>query len=372
MLANYPGVTDIRDNYANERPEYRFELTEMAKAMGVTVAQVGTVLRGAVHGQEAQRLQAPGREVRVTLRYPVSARDDLNALGQLRLLHRGQWLLLSQLVDFHLDTSPASVHRVGGLRAVSVTAANDDALATADDIMDDLEEGYLETLVARYPGLTYRVEGEARESDEVQASLIVAAALAIFGVLALLALPFGSLRQPALILAILPFSLTGVIAGHALMGVSLSIMSFFGAIALIGVLVNDSLVLLYQLEDKRTASGVSDQTTRDVLIQTCRQRFRPILITSITTFFGVMPIIFESDPEALWLVPIALSLGVGILFGTVMTLLLLPALWVLTHRRDDSVENQPSHASQPPHASQAAEPPRPLNTAPHFVQEPSP
>lgn len=333
MLSQYPGVTDIRDNYAAEQPEYRIELTDLAKSMGISLAQIGKVVRGAVHGYEMQRLQLPNQTLPVNLRYPARNRADLSALNQLKLLHNGHWLDLGQLATFTAQSGLASINRVNGMRAVNVFASNDDALATADQIMDDLEDGYLETLVARYPGLTYRVEGEARESDTIQASLIIAACLALFGVFALLALPLKSLTQAALILAVIPFSLTGVIVGHAVMGLSLSIMSFFGAIALIGVLVNDSLVLLYRLQSNMTQRDRQSDTITEVIIATCRQRFRPIFITSITTFFGVIPIIFESDPEALWLVPIALSLGVGILFGTLVTLLVLPALLVLTQRQ---------------------------------------
>ncbi len=329
ILGSYPGVMDIRDNYGAKQQEYRLVLTEEAKAMGISLDELSQALRAAVYGLEVQRLQLPDREVQINLRYPEGHRDQLTDIANLQIRHSGQWFLLNQLADFAPDASLTSITRVNGQRAVNVFASNDDSLATADQIMDSLEDGYLESLVARYPGLTYRVEGEARESEEVQASLVIAALLAFFSVFALLALPLGSFKTPLLVMAVVPFSLIGVVLAHVLMHIPLNIMSFFGAIALVGVLVNDSLVLLYQYKVNLSAKN-SGKAIREVLIDTCRQRFRPILITSVTTFLGVMPIIFETDPEAQWLIPIALSLGVGILFGTLITLVILPALVILT------------------------------------------
>ena len=348
VLSAYPGVSDIRDNYGMEQKEFRLRLSSEAEMQGISLSQVTRAVREAVYGLEVQRVQLPGKEIKIVLRYPANWRDQLSDISQLPVFINGYWYVLNQLVQLEPYKGLASITRVNGQRAINVYANNDDSVVTADQVMDNLEDGYLETLVRRYPGLTYRVEGEARESEEIQVSLIIATLLAVFAIYALLALPLQSYWQPLLIMSVVPFSFTGVILAHWMMSIPINMMSFFGSIALIGVLVNDSLVLMYQLklefETDQKNSQSSDnlgmpykgmdqakpQTLKKLLTETCRNRFRPIVMTSVTTFLGVMPIIFESDPEALWLVPIALSLGVGVLFGTLVTLIILPSLVMLT------------------------------------------
>ncbi|MEM7041689.1 MAG: efflux RND transporter permease subunit [Pseudomonadota bacterium] len=350
-LADHPGVSNIRDNLSVTRNEYLMALTPEARLQGVTLETVSTFVREALLGLEVQRIQLPDRELKVMLRYPTEDRRDINRIMDLQMqLGVGRMAVLGDLIDIEFRKGLSAIQRIDGSRAVIVLANNDDAVATADEIMDSLEP-LLEAITERFPELTYRLEGEAKSSDEISVSLMVAMALAIVAVFALLALPLQSYAQPLWVMLVIPFSVPGVIAAHLLFAMPISLASMFGSIALIGVLVNDSLVLIYKLKQSER------QDLRAAIEETCKDRFRPIVLTSVTTFCGMMPIIFETDPEAAWLAPIAVSLGLGVLYGTLATLLLLPAAilsWGIKREepaeahsgRHDTVGSRPIGASE--------------------------
>jgi len=231
---------------------------------------------------------------------------------------------------------------VDGRRTKSVTADVEDEVANAEQVLADLRDsGELDALVARYPGLTWRLAGEQDERRDSLGSLAVGFPLAMLVIYALLAVPFRSYVQPVLVMAAIPFGAIGAILGHMLLGYGLSIISMFGIIALAGVVVNDSLVLVYtanRLRERADAAGgrglSTEQAARglgpfEAVIEAGRRRFRPILLTSLTTFFGLAPMIFETSVQARFLIPMAISLGFGILFATAIILVLLPALYLV-------------------------------------------
>ncbi len=321
VLSTIPGIYSIRDNADEDRIDYTMQLTEEAQWLGVKLETIATAARQALYGLEVQRLQETENEIKVMLRYPKQDRDSLDDLLAIPVKTSADtWLPLGYLAQVKTVPSISSIQRVNGYRVINVQANTDDTQISTDQVMDYLEDSYLETLIERYPGLTYRVEGEARESGEVSYSLLIASILAAIVIYALLTLPLQSYILPLWVLSIVPFGLIGVIAAHLLLSLPISLVSLFGVIALSGILVNDSLTLIYRLQ--RTTSTDLKQSIEEA----CLARFRPIIMTSLTTFLGVMPIIFETDPEALWLIPIAVSIGAGVLFGTAITLLLLPAM----------------------------------------------
>lgn len=331
VLATYPGVSDVRDNMDSSRPENQISLSHLAINRGITLADVSHTLRHGLLGLEVNKVQTQTGEVSLRLQYPERERRDLGALMQTPYwVGEHESIALGDLIELEATNSLGLIRRANGSRVVNIYASNDDAILSAESVMDNLEDTYLGTLIERYDNLTYRIEGEAAEADKTSASLIVATLVAIVSVYALLSLPLKSFKSPFLVLAVLPFGIGIIILAHGVFGLAISLPSLFGVIALTGVLVNDSLILVHQF----TNGGESPMKAevgelKQRLKHACRNRFRPIVITSITTFCGVMPIMLETDPEAMWLVPIAISLGIGVLFGTLITLLLLPCLILL-------------------------------------------
>ncbi len=328
VLATYPGVTDVRDNMDSSRPENQVSLSDLAVNRGIALADVSHTLRDGLLGLEINKVQTQTGEVSLRLQYPEEERRDFNALMQMPYwVGEHESIPLGDLVEMKSTDSLGVIRRANGARVINIYASNDDSILSAEAVMDNLEDTYLGTLTERYDNLSYRIEGEAAEADETSASLVVAALLAIVSVYALLSLPLRSFKTPFLVLTVLPFGIAIIILAHGVFGLPISLPSLFGVIALTGVLVNDSLILVHQFTNGgELAMKAKSSELKERLRRACRNRFRPIVITSITTFCGIMPIMLETDPEAMWLVPIAISLGIGVLFGTFITLLLLPCL----------------------------------------------
>jgi multidrug efflux pump subunit AcrB len=218
----------------------------------------------------------------------------------------------------------SEISRTDRKRVINVTARVDSKQASAQDILTDLKEGLLQQLAHDYPGLSFDMEGEEKERRDSMASMGRGFMLALFAIFALLAIPFRSYSQPLLIMVAIPFGIVGAIAGHLIMGFNLSMLSMFGIVALSGVVVNDSLLLIDRVNTNRRVGGLD---LHQALVEGGVRRFRPILLTSLTTFFGLAPMILETSVQAQFLIPMAISLAFGILFATGITLLLVPALY---------------------------------------------
>jgi multidrug efflux pump subunit AcrB len=217
----------------------------------------------------------------------------------------------------------ATLRRVDRRRVVTVTADVDEDAANANEINANLKETVLPALVADFPGLSFDFEGEERETADSMKSLRVNFAVALFLIFTLLAIPFRSYSQPLIIMSVIPFGFVGAIAGHLLMGMNLSMLSFFGMVALTGIVVNDSLILIDQINRMRRDGVALDEA----LLRSAQRRFRPILLTTLTTFFGLTPMIFETSLQARFLIPMAISLGFGVVFATAITLVLVPVIY---------------------------------------------
>jgi multidrug efflux pump subunit AcrB len=325
-LAEYPGVGDIEDSQTRGKRELSLRLAPAARTLGLTEEELGRQVRSAYYGAEALRLQRGRNEVKVMVRYPEEERRSTWDLDALRLrTPQGVEIPLSQAASIEEDRGFSTIRRAERKRVVNVTATVDSRTANAQEILGALRQGVLTQLLHDYPGLSYNLEGEEKERRESMNSMKSGYLLALFGIFALLAIPFRSYTQPFIIMAAIPFGAVGAIAGHLLMGYNLSMLSIFGMVALSGVVVNDSLLLIDRINQNRKEGSA----LLVAVLEAAQRRFRPILLTSLTTFFGLAPMILETSVQAKFLIPMAISLGFGILFATLITLLLIPALYLI-------------------------------------------
>jgi multidrug efflux pump subunit AcrB len=323
-LAEYPGVEDIADNYPIGKKELKLTLTPQARTLGITQEELARQVRGAFYGAEALRLQRGRNEVKVMVRYPEEDRRSIKALENMRIrTPAGGEIPLRQAANMEAGRGFSVINRTDRKRVINVSASVDNKIANAEEIIEDFKAGILTDLTRDYPGLTYDLEGEAKERHDSMQSMAKGFALALFVMYALLAIPFKSYSQPLLIMTAIPFGVVGAILGHLVTGYDLSILSLFGIVALSGVVVNDSLLLI----DRINRSRKNGEGMHEAILSAGQRRFRPILLTSLTTFFGLAPMILETSTQAQFLIPMAISLAFGILFATGITLILIPTTY---------------------------------------------
>jgi multidrug efflux pump subunit AcrB len=328
LVAGYQGAKNIDSGVATGKTQLDFTLTPEAKAYGLTAAGVARQVRHAFYGAEALRQQRGRNEVRIMVRLPESERRTLDTIEHLMLrTPAGGEVPFGEAVEITPGRAYTAISRREGRRVISVTADIDEAMGTANQVAADLEARLPDVLTAKYPGLSWSFEGEQRDQRDTFSQLGVGYMMAMLGIFGLLAIPFKSYAQPLVVMAAIPFGIIGAIIGHILLGYGLSIISMFGIIALSGVVVNDSLVLVVTANMNRDKNP--DQSVLDAVCTAGIRRFRPILLTSVTTFFGLAPMIFESSMQARFLVPMAISIGFGVLFATFIILLLVPALYLV-------------------------------------------
>lgn len=325
-LADYPGVNDIASSYSRGKREIRATLTRQARTLGITEQDLGRQLRAAFFGSEALRLQRGRNEVKVITRYPLDERQHLADLERLRIrTPQGNDIPVQQAALLSEDFGFSTIQRTDRKRVIDVTADVNAAKANSEEVIADLKTGLLKKLQHDYPGLIIDLEGEQRERKDSMGSMAKGFGLALLAIFALLAIPFNSYSQPLLIMMAIPFGFVGAVTGHLLMGYDLSMLSIFGIVALSGVVVNDSLLLI----DYTNSHRITGQTAFDALLIAGQRRFRPILLTSLTTFFGLAPMLLETSTQAQFLIPMAISLAFGIIFATGITLLLIPSLYLI-------------------------------------------
>jgi multidrug efflux pump subunit AcrB len=326
ILSGYETLRNVRNDYAQGKPQIDFRLRPEARALGLTASDVARQIRASFHGAEALREQRGRNEVKIVARLPKEERSSEHDLRKLRIrTPAGGHVPLSYVADATRGRAATSIQHEDGVRKVTVTAELGYGVASPREVLTDLGERVFPALQQEFPGLRIATVGAQREQAETFAALGQNYALAMFVIFALLAIPFRSYAQPVVVMAVIPFGFIGAVAGHVLLGYGLSIMSMFGMVALSGVVVNDSLVLIDATNGLRRR-GLS---AREAIIEGGVLRFRPILLTSLTTFFGLVPMIFETSVQAQFLIPMAISLGFGVLFVTVIVLLVVPALYVI-------------------------------------------
>lgn len=328
-LSEYPSIYDIQDNFGGGKEELKLYLKPRAYSLGLSLADIATQVRHAVFGFQAQRIQRGRDELRVMVRYPLQDRSSINDLLDLpiRIPNTDKEVVLSDVVRIERFESPSSLYRLNRRSILNVTADVDKEQANVPLILDELN-AYLQTVRQSYSDIEFRFDGEAEEAAETNANLISGLLLVLIAIYALLAIPFKSYGQPLVVMSIIPFSIIGAILGHILTGQQLSSMSFFGVLALVGVVVNDSLVLVDYI-NKRREQGME---VMQAALQAGAARFRPVFLTSITTFAGVMPLLLDPSQQAKFLKPMATSLGFGILFATMITLVIIPINYLLARK----------------------------------------
>ena len=325
-LRTYETLDQIENTYATGKPRLDHRLLAEADQVGLTSQDVGRQIRSAFYGSEALREQRGRHEVKVMVRLPEEQRDSLHDLDALRIRTPRRGLVpLASVASFSESQAPTAINREDGRRKVNVKAELAPGVRSNQEVIRSLEETVFEDLKEQFPGLELGFAGTQRSQEEVGASLGPNYELALFAIFALLAIPFRSYKQPLLIMAVIPFGFVGAVLGHLVMGFELSIISLFGIIALTGVVVNDSLVLI-DAANRKAREGASPLES---IVYGATRRFRPILLTSLTTFFGLAPMILETDFQARFLIPMAISLGFGVLYATLMVLIVIPALFML-------------------------------------------
>jgi multidrug efflux pump subunit AcrB len=325
-LADYDGVLDINDGFALGKEQIDFKLKPAARSLGLTETALARQVRNAFYGSEAVRQQRGRDEVRVFVRRPLAERQSEFALDTLLLrTPQGGEVPLSEAAEIKRGRAYTSIIRQDGRRLVHVTSDVDSKVATANDINASIKRDVLPQLMADYPGLSWTFGGEQSDQAESLGALGAGAVLALFVMFGLMAIPFRSYIQPLIVMSAIPFGVVGAVLGHILMGYDISFISVMGIIALSGVVVNDSLVLVDAINGYRRG-GLS---LAEAVITGGVRRFRPILLTTLTTFFGLMPMMLERSTQARFLIPMAISLGFGILFVTVITLILVPVLYMI-------------------------------------------
>ncbi|MCB9791372.1 MAG: efflux RND transporter permease subunit [Alphaproteobacteria bacterium] len=326
VLRSYSDLTNIENSYTSGKPQLDYKALPAADTLGLGPTDVGQQIRASFFGAEALREQRGRDEVKVMVRLPKEQRSSEYDLEQLRLrTAQGGFVPLSYVADLERGRAPTAINRESGDRIVNVSAELAQGVKSEQQVLNALKGTHLPALKAKYPGLKVDFAGQQREQAETFASLGRNYVLALFVIFALLAVPFKSYVQPLVIMSAIPFGLVGAIWGHLLMGYSLSIISMFGIIALSGVVVNDSLVLI----DAANGFRAEGMRPSEAILAAAQRRIRPILLTSLTTFFGLLPMIFETSLQARFLIPMAISLGFGVLFATVIVLLLVPALYLM-------------------------------------------
>ncbi|GHE83316.1 efflux RND transporter permease subunit [Thalassotalea profundi] len=325
QIATYPTAFEISDSLSNGKEEIQIELTEQGHALGMTRTSVTNQVRTAFFGTQVQRIQRGRDDVRVMIRFPLSERKSLANLGEMLInTPSGGQVPLSHVATFNPGKSPSAINRIDRFRTVNVTADVDKTATNMTVLNADLKV-YLDDLMNKYPGVSYTFEGEAKEQAESFSSLGLGLMFVFFIIYCLLAIPFKSYIQPLIVMSVIPFGAIGAILGHWIMGMDLTIMSMLGLMALIGVVVNDSLVLVDFINKKREEGA----ELMEAVLTAGQSRFRPVLLTSLTTFIGLMPLLFETATQAQFLIPMAVSLGFGIVFATFITLVLIPVNYLL-------------------------------------------
>ncbi|WOC27196.1 efflux RND transporter permease subunit [Pseudoalteromonas sp. N1230-9] len=327
-LATYPTVYEIADSMSDGKDELQIELTEQGLALGLNRVDVSQQVRNSFFGAQVQRIQRGRDDVRVMVRLPIEERRSVADLTDILIkTPTGGTVPLSHVATLVPGQSPSSIYRIDRYRTLNVTADVEKSNTNMTVLQADLKT-YLDELMVQYPGVDYSLEGEAKEQRESFGSLAWGLVFVFFIIYALLAIPFKSYMQPLIVMSVIPFGMIGAVMGHWVMGMELTIMSLLGMLALIGVVVNDSLVLVDFINKKREEGGDLLETVK----MAGAARFRPVMLTSLTTFIGLMPLLFEKATQAQFLIPMAVSLGFGIIFATLITLLLVPVNYLLMER----------------------------------------
>ncbi len=334
-LAAIPGVFQILDDNSSGKLEYTLALKPEARLYGITLQDLALQTRNGFFGIEATTVQRGQDNVAVMVRYPSEDRDSLADLLDTRIATQsGDLIPLSTVATLAEGIAPSEILRRNGRQVTTVTADVDESIISNGEANRIIRQELLPPLLAANPGLNAAFGGEQETQGDAQAALGQALGIAMFVIFALLALIFRSFVQPIVVMLAIPLGLIGAVTGHLILGIPLGLLSFFGIIGLAGVVINNSLVMI-DLYNEYLAKGYA---VKDAVVEGTKDRFRPILLTSVTTFLGVYPLIMETSLQAQFLIPLAVSIGYGVLIGTVVIIFAIPAVFMLVHNVTHAVK----------------------------------
>jgi multidrug efflux pump subunit AcrB len=363
VLRSYPALYNVNNEYSSGKPQLDFRLRPEARHLGLSSSTVALQLRSSFFGAEAIREQRGRNELKIMVRLPEAQRSSEHDLDTLMIrTPRGGEVPLHYVADLERGRAATAIYREDGQRTITVGAELAPGVQSSREVISDLQANVFPTLAEAHPGLAIDLAGAQREQQESFAALGQGFVFALFVIYALLAIPFRSYIQPLIIMAVIPLGFVGAILGHAGLGYNLSIMSAMGLVALAGVVVNDSLVLIDAVNIERSRG----KPTLPAVLDGASGRIRAILLTSLTTFFGLVPMIAEQSVQARFLIPMAISLAFGVMFSTFITLLVVPALYVIVEDLRGLVGIRDAHAASEsgpptewtPAQVQPGEPPR--------------
>ncbi|HEU4365607.1 MAG TPA: efflux RND transporter permease subunit, partial [Candidatus Krumholzibacteria bacterium] len=325
-LARYDGVYDITDSFRGGKQEIKLKVKPAAEAYGITLSDLGRQVRQAFYGEEAQRIQRGRDDVRIMVRYPEAQRRSIDDLQRMRIrTPDGGEVPFTEVAEGELGVGFSTIQRVDRKRSINVTADVDATRANATEVMSDLRANVLPGILKDFPSVSYTFEGEQREQADTMRDLGRAFLLAQLLIFAQLAIVFRSYIQPLIVMSVVPFGLVGAVWGHVIMGLDLSMLSMFGLVAVTGVVVNDSIVLVDYINQRRREGLPLEQALREAGVR----RFRPIWLTSLTTFAGLTPLLLARSVQAKFMVPMAVSLAFGVVGATFITLAIVPAAYLI-------------------------------------------
>lgn len=320
-LATYPGVFEIADSLSDGKEELQIDLSPQGYLVGLTRNEIVNQVGQAFKGLQAQRIQRGRDDIRVLVRFPISERRTISSLNEMLITApNGRLIPLANVATIKPGRGPSQITRIDGYRVLNVTADVDKDNTNMVVLLADLQN-YVDSLLVKYPSISYIMEGEQARQAETFGSLQLGVIIVLFAIYCMLALPLKSYVQPVLIMSIIPFGIIGAIIGHWIMGVTLTILSILGLLALTGVVINDSLILVDFINQRHRNAG---ENLLSAVERAGVVRFRPVMLTSLTTFFGLLPLLTDESSSARFLIPMAISLGFGILFATMITLILVP------------------------------------------------
>ena len=325
-LRLFDGVFQVRSDLSTGKNEMRLTLKPEARSLGLTVQDLARQVNSGFYGDEAVRLQRGRDDVRIKVRYPENERRAVSDVMNMRIrTSQGHEIPLRSVADITFAQGFTTITRTDGMRRVAVSAGVDARRANANEVFAELKTNFFPDLETHYPGLHVALQGEQKKMRESLGSLMVGYPVAILGIFIIMATIFRSYAQPFLILFTIPFGIIGAVIGHLVLGYDLSMMSMFGMVALTGVVVNDAIVLI-----ERVNTNLAEKMPfYDAILMGGSRRFRAIVLTTVSTVGGLAPLIMETDLQARFLIPMALSVAAGVLFATILTLVLLPSLLVI-------------------------------------------
>ena len=325
-LSTLVGVSDINNSRMSVAREVQFKLKPLAYSMGLTLSDVATQVGYSFYGLEAQRILRDGEEIKVMVRYPLSDRSSISHVDDVVIqTPNGSEVPLSEVADIIITKGVNQIRRENGNRTINVWAKVDAEKAEPFKIAEDIRENFIPLLMQKYPALKSELSGKIQEEIDSANTQMRDFIISLLIIYSLLAIPLKSYSQPLIIMSVIPFGVIGSVAGHMILGIDLSVLSVFGIIAAAGVVVNDSLVMIDYVNGAKRAGVLS----KIAVVDAGCNRFRAILLTSLTTFIGLVPIMTETSMQAKMVVPMAVSLGFGVLFATLVTLLLIPCLYIV-------------------------------------------